>query len=77
LQYWLGRKNSNPVLFQLSQIFLSIPATQVSVEQLFSLLKFILSSKRPQISEELLNNVLIIRENKLFIFLAWNQAENK
>jgi hypothetical protein len=25
----------------------------------------------------LLNNVLIIRENKLFIFLAWNQAENK
>jgi hypothetical protein len=36
LQYWLGRKSYNPVLFQLSQIVLSIPATQVSVERLFS-----------------------------------------
>jgi hypothetical protein len=66
LQYWLGRKSSNPVLFQLSQIVLSVPATQVSVERLFSSLKFILSSQRSQMSEELLNNVLIIRANKLF-----------
>ena len=66
LQYWLERKNVNPVLFHLSQIVLSVPATQVSVERLFSSLKFILSPQRSQMSETLLNDILLIRANKLF-----------
>ena len=66
LQYWLERKNVNPVLFHLSQIVLSVPATQVSVERLFSSLKFILSPQRSHMSETLLNDILLIRANKLF-----------
>lgn len=66
LQYWLERKNVNPVLFHLSQIVLSVPATQVSVERLFSSLKFILSPQRSQMSETLLNDILAIRAKRLF-----------
>ncbi len=66
LEYWFGKKSSNVVLFELSQIALSVPATQVSVERLFSSLKFVLSPQRSQMSETVLNNVLVVRANKLF-----------
>ena len=43
LHYWSKMKNKMPKLFELSKIILAIPPTQVSVERLFSALKFILS----------------------------------
>ena len=43
----------------------SVPATQVSVERLFSRLKFILSSQRAQMSESLLKDIMLVRSNML------------
>ena len=66
LEHWESQKNSNPVLYILSQVALSIPATQVSVERLFSSLKFILSAQRAQLAQQKLTNVMFIRANKQF-----------
>lgn len=45
---------------------LSVPATQVSVERLFSGLKFILSPLRTNINEHILENQLLVRANRIF-----------
>lgn len=66
LIYWESKKAVQPILFALSNIVLSVPATQVSVERLFSSLKFVLSPQRAQMSEPLLNSLLLVRSNKLF-----------
>ena len=66
LEHWESQKNSNLVLYILSQVALSIPATQVSVERLFSSLKFILSAQRAQLAQQKLTNVMFIRANKQF-----------
>lgn len=42
---------------------LAVPGTQVSVERLFSQLTFILNDRRERITEENLNNVLLVRTN--------------
>ena len=41
LQYWKDRQDTNKELYELACIFNGIPCTQVSVERLFSGLKFI------------------------------------
>lgn len=47
-------------------VVLSVPATQVSVERLFSGLKFILSSLRTNNNKNILENQLLVRSNKIF-----------
>lgn len=66
LEHWESQKNSNPVLYILSQVALSIPATQVSVERLFFSLKFILSAQRAHLAQQKLVDVMFIRANKKF-----------
>ena len=66
LAYWEGKKNIYPELFEVSQVVLGVPVTQVSVERSFSHLKFILSDQRASMGEELLEDVLIVRLNRLF-----------
>jgi len=57
---------SNPELSQLAKVVFSAPATQVSVERLFSGLKFILSPYRSNIFSKNLENQLLVRTNRLF-----------
>ncbi len=66
LKYWVKKSLDEPILFRLAKVVLAVPATQVSVERLFSSLKFVLSPQRSQLAENVLNNVLVIRANKLF-----------
>ncbi|CAI6358146.1 unnamed protein product [Macrosiphum euphorbiae] len=65
VQYWLAKKNEMPQLFELAEIVMAVPATQVSVERSFSGLKFILSDLRSSLSSQMLENILIIRGNSL------------
>lgn len=44
--YWQKKKLASPELYQLAMVVLTIPATQVSVERLFSALRFILRPQR-------------------------------
>lgn len=42
LKFWQDNKNHYPDLFRIAVIVLAVPATQVSVERLFSQLQFVL-----------------------------------
>uniref|UniRef100_A0A2S2NMP6 Histone-lysine N-methyltransferase SUV420H2 n=1 Tax=Schizaphis graminum TaxID=13262 RepID=A0A2S2NMP6_SCHGA len=66
LQFWKSKKLVYPELFELSNIVFSVLATQVSVERLFSGLKFVLSPYRCNISAKNLENQLLVRTNMLF-----------
>lgn len=63
LNYWESKKKSEPELYQLSQVILAAPASQVSVERAFSALGLILTQKRTSIKSAKLNDVLIIKLN--------------
>ena len=61
--YWEHQKMDKD-LYTLSQIVLSVPATQVSVERAFSALSLVLTKFRTRLSKDVLNEVLIIKLNK-------------
>lgn len=66
LQFWEKKRKSQPELYKLAMVILSLPATQVSVERLFSGLKCILSPLRTNINERILKDQLLVRSNRIF-----------
>lgn len=66
LQFWNEKKKNQFELYKLATVVLSVPATQVSVERLFSGLKFILSPLRININENILEDQLLVRTNRIF-----------
>lgn len=62
-EYWKTKAKTYPILFKIAMVLLAIPVTQVTVERLFSSLKFILSCRRTSISEKLLRATMLVREN--------------
>ncbi|KYN08223.1 hypothetical protein ALC62_00798 [Cyphomyrmex costatus] len=63
LQFWKKNKRSMPDLYKLANIVLAVPSTKVSVERLFSSLKYILSPLRSNLNENIINDILLIRAN--------------
>jgi hypothetical protein len=63
LEFWKTEGDKFPILQKLALITLAAPGTQVSVEGLFSLLKFILNDQRDNLSSRNLDNVLLVRCN--------------
>lgn len=66
LQFWEEKRKSQPKLYKLAMVVLSVPATQVSVERLFSGLTFILSPLRTNVNENILEDQLLVRANRIF-----------
>lgn len=66
LHFWEEKRKKQPELYKLAMVILSVPATQVSVERLFSGLKFVLSSLRANINENILEDQLLVRANRIF-----------
>lgn len=66
LKFWKKMETTHPVLAELSKTVYSVPSTQVSVERLFSGLKFILSPYRTSVSSKNLEDQLLVRTNRLF-----------
>lgn len=66
LKFWKQMKTTYPELSELAKTIFSVPSTQVSVERLFSGLKFILSPYRTSVSSKNLEDQLLIRTNRLF-----------
>jgi hypothetical protein len=64
LNFWLKKQISDPQLYSLACIILATPATQVSVERLFSSLKFVLSALRTNLNDDIVEDILVIRNNK-------------
>lgn len=63
LQFWETKKKTDPLLYELATTVLSIPCTQVSVERLFSSLKFVLSDLRYNLKDSIVEDILVIRNN--------------
>jgi len=59
--YW-AEQNSN-VLSQLTWVVFAVPMTQVSVERLFSGIKFVLSDLRNSLAEDTLQAIMLQRTN--------------
>lgn len=61
ITWWENKKFHMPELYQLAMIIHAMPITQVSVERLFSSMKYIFSDLRGNLSPELLDDILVIR----------------
>lgn len=66
LQFYNARKHEMPEIYLLAEILFAVPATQVSVERLFSNLAFIFSPLRSNLTRDCLESTLIIRSSKQF-----------
>jgi hAT family C-terminal dimerisation region len=63
LLHWEIRRYDDPILYQLSQVILAVPPTQVSVERAFSALGLILTSRRNRLADNTINNLLVCKLN--------------
>lgn len=63
LEYWHAKRYSNPILYKLAVVVHAVPATQVSVERCFSVLKFILNDYRSCMRSDTLENLMLLKLN--------------
>lgn len=66
LANWEKNKLNYPFLYELSKIVLATPMTQVSVERLFSSLKFLLNNYRRSMKDNIIDDLLFLRNNNIF-----------
>ncbi|XP_073816854.1 uncharacterized protein [Musca autumnalis] len=63
IEYWDSQKNN---ISGIAKIVLAIPSTQVSVERLFSVMKYILSDQRNRLSALNLEHILMVKVNGIY-----------
>lgn len=63
LEYWHKKRFSHPILYELACVVHAVPATQVTVERCFSVLRYILSDYRTCLRSDNLENLMILRLN--------------
>lgn len=63
IKWWSDHKNIYPDLYQVASVILVVPCTQVSVERLFSQLRYILDPLRNRLSEEVIDDILFLKSN--------------
>lgn len=63
LHFWETIENEEKELFQLAMIIISIPPTEVQIERDFSKLNFVFSDRRCSLSEDMLEDIMIINFN--------------
>ncbi|XP_055525752.1 uncharacterized protein LOC129718738 [Wyeomyia smithii] len=63
LVHWEQRRNSEPELYKLAQIVLSVPCTQNTAERAFSALGFVLSNRRLKLSKMTLSDMVFVKLN--------------
>ncbi|XP_008183785.1 uncharacterized protein LOC103309632 [Acyrthosiphon pisum] len=66
MDIWTRLKKMYPLMYEWALVALALPTTQVTVERLFSSLKFILNDQRNRMSPSLLEDIMVVRSNYLF-----------
>jgi hypothetical protein len=66
LEYWAKKQMTDPYLFTLARVVLATPPTSVSVERLFSSLKFVLNNLRMRLNDAIIEDIMVIRNNHLY-----------
>lgn len=64
LQFWLRQRKSEPILYEIACIVSASAPTQTTVERAFSGLTYILNPYRNRLSDENIDNILTIKQNK-------------
>lgn len=64
LQFWEDKKKDYPALYELAMVIYAIAPTQVTVERNFSVLGYIFNDRRSNLSQKLLEDVLLIVLNQ-------------
>jgi hypothetical protein len=59
----MSNKNVYPALSKLAEVMLATPATQVSVERLFSVVAFIVNSHRTNLSKRIVDDIIVLKMN--------------
>lgn len=73
LEYWDKEKDDNNVLYRLAMVIFSIPPTEVQIERDFSKLNFVFSSRRCNLAEERLNDIMVINLNSDLFHIVKNE----
>lgn len=63
IEFWNKRKEQLPELYELAMALMAIPPTQSTVERSFSALGLILTSRRTNLGDEVLQDILLVRFN--------------
>lgn len=63
-QYWLSAEKEHKELYKLALAIFSVPPTEVQIERDFSSLKFVFSERRCSISNDRLEDIMLIHLNK-------------
>lgn len=64
MQFWRNRRDTDYELYNVATVIFAVAPTQVSVERAFSGLSFILNPQRTRLNADILNNIMIIRQNR-------------
>lgn len=64
IQYWRKKKAVCPRLYRLAQVILAVPSTQVTVERLFSQLKFVLTDSRLRLTDRAIKDLMLLKMNQ-------------
>ena len=63
---WIQKSSYCKLMKDLAAIAISVPVTQVSVERVFSGLKYILNDLRGSLSEDSVQNIMFLRCNGFY-----------
>lgn len=74
LEWWEANKNENHELYKLASVVFAIPPTEVQIERDFSSLNFVFSNRRCNLTEEMLEYIMVIHLNEeVFHFVKQQQ----
>lgn len=64
LEFWESMKENESQLYKLAMVVFSVPPTEVQIERDFSRLKFIFSDRRHSLTQQRLEEILLLHFNK-------------
>lgn len=70
LKWWEENKHRYPELYALAKIVHAVPASQASCERCFSIVTFVYSRYRTNLTEEHLDAILLTKFNKDLVYLV-------
>ncbi|XP_053968436.1 uncharacterized protein LOC128869858 [Anastrepha ludens] len=73
LEFWKERQFADPELYALTNICFAVPPTQVTIERAFSSLKLILTDNRNRLGQDMLEDILIVKLNPMYLDKAVNE----